>query len=308
MILAITYSDENYKKSAKLNLFTAKLLGRADKVRLFSPVDIEDDFSEKNKELLSMKRGAGYWVWKPYIIRKALDECGTGDYLMYLDAGAFYVRRIKDLIDNMESLQQNVFLSSSLLPNKDWCKRDAFVKTGCDVSGCVNEHQVEATYILVKKSNEAIRFLKRWLDYACDNQINTDMENILGLPNYVGFRENRHDQTALAMAAYQEGIIGHRGFSDSSEYRIYLRRLNDFGCWQYSNDDLLKMAYDEYTSKGFLESNYKRVIINCRARNQNFYPFAKSVFRSIRSAVNVDLHRERDRNMILNMFENRGGR
>lgn len=158
MIWAITFTDNNYKKSAKLNLLSAKLLGKAEKVKVYGPSDIDENFREENQKLLSQKRGAGYWIWKPYIIMKTLEECSVGDYVMYLDAGAYYVRKIQYLIDNMEKVGTEVFLSSILLPNKDWCKRDAFIQCGCDIPECVNSHQIEATYILVKRGNNPLNF------------------------------------------------------------------------------------------------------------------------------------------------------
>ena len=86
-----------------------------------------------------------------------------------------------------------------ILPNKDWCKRDAFVKCGCDETACIYGHQVEASYILVKKNIRTLSFLDRWQKYCLDWQVNTDQDNIFGKENYSGFRENRHDQTALSL-------------------------------------------------------------------------------------------------------------
>lgn len=306
MIWAITYSDSNYKRSAWLNRYTAKVFGGADKTRTYGPDCLDNEFLLRNNELLSQKRGAGYWVWKPYIILKTLQECQEGDYVMYLDAGAYYVRSIQYLVNNMEKIDAEVFLSSILLPNRDWCKRDAFIKCGCDIPECINSHQIEATYVLVKKGEKALRFLERWQKYASDPQVNSDLPNQLGKDNYPGFRENRHDQTALSLAAYREGIVGHRGFSDSSEYRVFEKRLNDFGCFGYSEEEIQKMAFDEYMSKGFKESDYKRIIINCRCRDQRIIPFIKAVLRSLKSAYLVDIRRDEDIEMITDIF-NRGG-
>lgn len=33
-------------------------------------------------------QGAGFWVWKPFIILKELEHLEEGDYLLYTDAGA----------------------------------------------------------------------------------------------------------------------------------------------------------------------------------------------------------------------------
>lgn len=42
-------------------------------------------FREKYRHILGLKRGAGYWMWKPYVILKTLlDEATWGDYLCYV--------------------------------------------------------------------------------------------------------------------------------------------------------------------------------------------------------------------------------
>jgi hypothetical protein len=39
------------------------------------------DFIERNR------RGYGYWIWKPYLIKKKLNELNNGDFLIYADCG-----------------------------------------------------------------------------------------------------------------------------------------------------------------------------------------------------------------------------
>jgi len=34
----------------------------------YGPNDIDNEFKKKNIEILSQKRGNGYWLWKPYFI------------------------------------------------------------------------------------------------------------------------------------------------------------------------------------------------------------------------------------------------
>ena len=90
MIIAINYANESFQKAQKLNLETALQWG-ADKVIGYTPEDMDDEFREKNKEILSAKKGNGYYLWKPYFLNKAYQELKDGDYLIYTDAGSVYV-------------------------------------------------------------------------------------------------------------------------------------------------------------------------------------------------------------------------
>ena len=41
MILAITFGDESFAESARLNLWTALHIGKVDRVRQYTPQDID---------------------------------------------------------------------------------------------------------------------------------------------------------------------------------------------------------------------------------------------------------------------------
>ena len=70
----ISYADEKFAKAQRLNSWAGKQLGRFDEVVAYGPLDIDDAFYANNKTILSMPRGAGLWLWKPYIIYKQLEQ------------------------------------------------------------------------------------------------------------------------------------------------------------------------------------------------------------------------------------------
>ena len=90
MLLVINYANEGFRSWQQLQTKTAYLFG-ANKVREYSAKDIDDDFYTRNKFILDQKRGAGYWLWKPYIIKDAFSTVNDGDYVFYVDSGAFFI-------------------------------------------------------------------------------------------------------------------------------------------------------------------------------------------------------------------------
>lgn len=56
-ILAISYGDSNFSMSRDLNLWTTKHMGKATKLKAFSPEDIDSEFYNKNRHILTQKRG-----------------------------------------------------------------------------------------------------------------------------------------------------------------------------------------------------------------------------------------------------------
>lgn len=73
----------------------------------YGPADIERKFKEKNASIWNAKRGAGYWIWKPYIIDKTLNQLKQNDYLLYMDAGAYLKEDVRWFIDAMEGGGEN---------------------------------------------------------------------------------------------------------------------------------------------------------------------------------------------------------
>ena len=76
----------------KISIDSALKMG-ADVAIPFLPYDLDKRFVERNKNILNKKRGAGYWLWKPYVILKALlENADWGDLIIYIDAGVQIIR------------------------------------------------------------------------------------------------------------------------------------------------------------------------------------------------------------------------
>lgn len=209
MIYEINFSDDNFKSAQKFNSKMAKKFG-ADVVIEYGPENIDAMFKEKNEAIWNNKRGCGYWIWKPYITQKTLKNINEGDCLLYMDSGACVMDDIHILTDIMvrDNIDIMLFCLHSL--EKYYSKRDAFVLLDCDKSEFAETPQRCASYFLLRKSDKSVQFVNEWLDYAQDKRIITNEDNVMGLPNYEGFVENRHDQTILSLLSKKWGIQPYR--------------------------------------------------------------------------------------------------
>ena len=57
-------------------------------VKAWGPEDLSINFQEKYKELLSLPRGGGFWIWKFDVIEQTMATMQEGHFLVYLDAGS----------------------------------------------------------------------------------------------------------------------------------------------------------------------------------------------------------------------------
>ena len=216
MIVLINYSNDLYKKSQKLNSTTGKKVGLFDEVISYSPKDIDKDFYEKNKKILNQKRGNGYWLWKPYFIKKSLETLNTGDFLFYCDAGAYFINPITPFIEASLTTGQDI-ICFSLFEHLEriWTKRDAFILMNCDSPKYTDSKQILASYSLWKKTSITMDFIDELLDYSQDERLITDLENQCGYDNYPEFIEHRHDQSIFSLLAKKHNLTA---FRDPSQF------------------------------------------------------------------------------------------
>ena len=93
------------------------------------------EFYIKNKKLIDSHR-AGYWIWKPFIIKQYLNNLNYGDYLIYHDGGSefykYYINSfnmetlvpfLQKLSEEYDGLLPGLFQSSK---HKEYCKQDCF--------------------------------------------------------------------------------------------------------------------------------------------------------------------------------------
>lgn len=195
----INYADKNFTKSQKKNSVSGINIGGFDKVIEYSRKDIDTDFYTKNQIILDSTRGAGYWLWKPYIIKKTLDRVNDGDIIFYCDAGSHFESSMKPLFNIINNTNQDIIPFQLTNLEKHWTKADVFVLMELDFPEYYNTLQRLSGFHLLRKSEFTVKFYDEFLKYAQNINIISDLPNICGKKNYDGFRENRHDQSIFSL-------------------------------------------------------------------------------------------------------------
>lgn len=215
MIYLVNYADEQFKAAQKYNKKTALKVGGVDVVFECNPKQIDEDFYAKHQEILSQKRGAGYWLWKLYFIKKYLQKINDGDTLIYADSGSFFCKSILPLAALADNYKQDVIPFELELMEGAWCKRDAFYYMGCEGLGFEQTRQRLASFIVIKKSQFSVDFIDQYLAYCSDPRIVTDNPNVCGLDNFPDFSEHRHDQSIFSLLTKLHKL---QAFRDPSQW------------------------------------------------------------------------------------------
>ena len=202
----VTYSDKNFENQRLVIVNYAK--NWFDSSQGYTREWLETtEFYEKNKKILDNSKGAGFWLWKPFVILDKLNSIEDGDIIFYLDcADVFY--------DGFSEFLKNYFLTNdvdclltygSKNKQKWYTKKDTFYLMDCDTEKYHEHLQLEAGIIVFKNTQKIREIVKEWLYYCTINNIITDTPNIHG-ENYDGFIKHQSDQSILSNLAIKYNL------------------------------------------------------------------------------------------------------
>lgn len=266
-VLAINYADDKFEYQRKYNTKTAYEKGKVDKVIEYSPRDIDNDFFQDNKVIFNYERGAGLWLWKPYVILKTLEQMDEGEYLFYCDAGAFYVNPVKKMINVMEKCHIDLMTFEIPLLERQFTKKETFVRMKYDD---YSQNQICTGYILIKKSFSSLSILKEWFTYMQD-EICVSYKHFTQEEEFPDYVSHREDQSVFSIVCRKNGIIP---FRDPSQYGERP--------WEYGWIKSYEGRWKRWTlnEKKYSTSSYPKVVVSNRKINPLVFK-KKELYKSI---------------------------
>lgn len=235
MIYVLNYADgEPYETYRKINTRTAYRFGKADKVLEYSSKDIPLEYKEDHKEIFVYKRGAGLWLWKPYIIRKALCAIDEGDWLFYTDSGAIFINKLNHLTHCAKMNKQDIFITEQPLLCRQFTKRECYVLTESEDRG---ENQALGL-LLLRKSSVSVRFVEEWL-HLCENiELLSPKRFHPEIVEWEDFYAHREDQSLLSLLRIKWKLPVFRDCSDYGEMPfMYASKNKAYNPKKYENSD-----------------------------------------------------------------------
>ena len=193
----ISYADGNIHKKNQLKQQTSLLgFGVFDKIKLLKKEDIDLSFLTKHKTTLSHPKGAGLWLWKPYLICKELQSMSEGSVLFYCDSDWVFNKSPKRFIDMTFDNQIVLFHERGDIAS-NWTAANTFKAMDADSKKFKNTTMLLAGYSVWKSGCASEAFAKEWLKWCC-------IPEAMGCGN-----ESRHcyDQSVLTILAKQNGIV-----------------------------------------------------------------------------------------------------
>ena len=173
-VLLINYADGGYYEAQKLNSKTGLLVGGVDRALQFGRQHLDPTFLKRNGEVLNRQVGAGRWLWKPYVVVKALQHAmADGDILFYADSGSHFVSSVVPIVELCRQ-QATPILLFTLHPshvNRMYTKRDCFHFMDMDRPPYPDMTHILASFFVCRKTSATLAFFEEWLRFAEDPRI-----------------------------------------------------------------------------------------------------------------------------------------
>jgi hypothetical protein len=203
----------NYIEAANRLISQAQSLNFFDQIYLYTINDLiaDNQFWQSHSEfILKNNRGYGYWLWKPYIIKKTFELLSDGDILLYLDAGCEIDKNEKqyliDLVKNLET-NNNYLIIGTIGCDfvKNWCKIDLLLRLDINVNKYLDtvQHQAGANLYIINQTTR--QFIDEWYNICCDYHM---IDDSLSINKEVeSFIEHRHDQSVFSLLTKKYNIF-----------------------------------------------------------------------------------------------------
>lgn len=196
----LTFGDGIYKEQAK---GFADRLGRLPYVtetHFFTGSDIDESFFKNNENILTQKRGFGYWLWKPYFCKRVWDRLNYGDVLVYLDGGLVLTSDLQPFIARAIRSKSGGLAFEQWIRQEDYTKPEVFDVMELPVEIYGRRLQFWAAVFIVQKRESNQSFFEEWLRFCSIPGMIDDSPS--KKPSVKPFK-HRHDQSIFSLLAWK---------------------------------------------------------------------------------------------------------
>lgn len=239
MIVLVNCADDKYRKAQKFNSWTGRHIARFDKVFEYNIDEIDVEYKESHQDILSVKRGNGLWLWKPYFVYRTLKELNYGDVLFYCDSGAYFIRPVKSIINKID---KDIWITDLPLLEKQFTKPEAFDIMSCRDEIYKESNQMQASFFYIRKNEFTMNFIQEWLN-LCENKellYDGQYRKTQAFDRYIAHRE---DQSILSLLAKKYSVTPDL---DPTQYGVLPEK------YYHGNEYIFRPAKHEKIYKPFI--------------------------------------------------------
>jgi hypothetical protein len=183
-----------------------------DNIVTYTDTDLKTDtkFWNMHREFIEHnKRGYGYWLWKPYLILKTMEQMQDNDILFYLDVGCEVTStedtysKLLDVANKCDSC--DILYTDTEHDTKSYTKMDLLEYLDMNTVPIKDSIMHQATYIVIKKNETTTKLMKDWYKISCNYHLLDDTPS--SVSNDKTFIEHRHDQSIFSLLVNKYNLV-----------------------------------------------------------------------------------------------------
>jgi hypothetical protein len=225
----VTFGNERFVNSKERLKRQVKDFEYFDELHILSEADLDPSFLNNNLQFMRENRGFGYWIWKPYVIKRLMDKMNEGDLLLYLDAGSHLnIEGKKRFLEYVDIAMKHgvVAMQNEHLEIKFTKKQ--VLEQFPNVNPYTKQHQ--GHMILFIKNDKTEKLTNAWYAMSLNRSNFDDSLTYNENPHFV---DHRHDQSCLSMLIkdmnLEDGMIEDETYFPNEwhkklEYPVHARR------------------------------------------------------------------------------------
>ena len=238
----ITYGNQKYNIQRKRLAHQARKLGCFDEVISYSKNNLSFEFKKKYEKILKNDQGGGFWIWKPFILLKLLEETKENDLILYLDAGSTLNprgrERMNEYFQMLEESNKSFLRFDIGLKEKYWTSKEVFFALNKDVESVYgNSNQLAGGVIFIKNTKHSKEYFRHFFKII-DSDLNL-ITNYYKDNQIAKFKTSRHDQSLLSLMGkvYDSLILPDETYffenpDNQYEFPILTVRDGNYSLWQ----------------------------------------------------------------------------
>ena len=201
--ICITFAAgaQKYIDAANRLINQAKMTHIFDQTILYTVKDLQEDtefWCKHGNFIENNPRGYGYWLWKPYLIKKTMAQMKPGDVLLYLDCGCEIDNKKTQLIKKYFEIVRldKIIGTETGWQEYMWNKMDLIYDMKLVNQKFLYSKQRQAGAIMFCVEEKTIKIVNLWYKICNNYHLIDDSPSIR--KNIPGFKEHRHDQSIFS--------------------------------------------------------------------------------------------------------------
>ena len=205
----LSFANRRYRGSLSRIRREAKAMGRFASIHTVDERWLGPDYWQQHADTVRRhRRGYGLWTWKPYAIRRHLEQLPAGDMLVYSDAGCSLNAEGRSRLEEYFALaaghQTGVLAFTLTGLVGQWTKRATLAAFNADDPAMRAREMVAATALVFRAGPETLDLVREWEARMRDVAVVDDSPSPQG--EHPEFRGHRHDQSLFTLLAHERAL------------------------------------------------------------------------------------------------------